>query len=169
VVDLSTKYRNSMGVQLTKALFWEMVEDKRYCLYTLKTRDHQNCLSLYRLYMDMDDITEYRFANTYFEGFEHWESIAAAHWMKEHVSQWRKELELRMKSNALYRMREMADSSSKEAFSANKYLLDKGWKDKDSTRGRPSKEEIKSEATRIAIEQSTFDEDLQRMTNITVQ
>jgi hypothetical protein len=113
--------------------------------------------------MDCDDITEYSFAQMYFEGFEHWEMVANAEWMLPLVTQWRKELELRMKSKALLRMREMAESGSKESFAANKYLLDKGWKDKEHTRGRPSKDEIKAETNRMALEAAELHADLERI------
>lgn len=159
-----SKFRSSTNYRLLKALFFETATDKSYVVYTLKDWDHLGYPSLYLKYMETNDPTEYRFATTHLDGWEHWELLTKCAWFKPIVARWRRELELRMKSIALSRIMAEAKTSSKESFTANKYLLEKGWEPKESNkRGRPSKEEIKSQAQALVLEQTTIDDDFSRI------
>lgn len=158
-----------MGYRYTKALFFEKtLADKSTCVYTLKDDDHtvdgKTYKSLYKLYMDTNDPTEWRFATTYLDGWEHWEILCECSWFKPYIERWRRELELRMKSEALARIMREGKTNSKESFQANKYLLEKGWEPKTTQkRGRPSKEEIAQEARTILESTSRIEEDFERL------
>ena len=158
-----------MGAHITKGLFWELNEyDRSICLYTLKDEDHEGLPSLYRLYMEMEDPTEWRFANEYLDGWSHWEKIVGSPWFKDHVTRWRKELDLKMRAKALTAIREEAEGLGKNSFQANKYILEKGWvvnSETKSKRGRPTKDDIKKEAVRLAEESTAYDEDAERILN----
>lgn len=159
-----------MNQRLLKGLFYEMtLSDKSSVVYTLKDKDHEGYPSLYRLYMETNDPTEWRFAQEHLDGWEHWEKLCEATWFKPIVARWRRELELRMKSQALSRIMSEAKTASKESFQANKYLLEKGWEPKDSQsrRGRPSKDEIAKAAKEIATTNSRLEEDFERLQIIT--
>lgn len=122
--------------------------------------------SLYRLYMACPDVTEYEFANKYFDGWSHWKQISEAWYMKNLVKEWREELEVKIRSDALKMIEAEAVSDSKYAYSANRYLADLGWKPDGKTskgRGRPSKQQIADEATRIATEEHDVMNDLKRL------
>ena len=152
--------------RLTRALFFEeTLADKSSVVYTLKDVDHQGFPSLYRLYMELDDPTEWEVSQKLVDGWGHWEMLCASEWFKPFIERWRKELELRMKSKALARIRAEAKSGSKESFMANKYVLEKGWEPKESqtTRGRPSKDEIKKAANEIATNNTRLEEDFLRL------
>ena len=106
--------------------------------------------------MELDDPTEWEVGQQLVDGWEHWEMLCACSWFKPYVERWRRELELRMKSKALARVKAEARTNSKESFMANRYLIEKGWEPKDGQkagRGRPSKEEIKKAANEIASHQ----------------
>ena len=152
-----------------KALFYETtLADKAYVVYTLKDIDHKGLPSLYRLYMEMDDPTEWEVSQKLVDGWEHWEMLCNCTWFKPYIERWRKELELRMKSKALARIKGEAKTNSKESFMANRYLIEKGWEPKENQkagRGRPSKDEIRKAANEIASTQDRISGDFDRILN----
>jgi hypothetical protein len=159
------KYRNSFNNRLTRALFLELnTETMEQVLYTLKDEDVGEYPSLKRLFMEAGDPTEYIFAESYFENFEHWEIICEASWFAPYIAQWRKELVLKIKANALLNIQQEADEGGRNAFAANRFLLTNGWIEGPTTkRGRPSKTEVKEEARRIAEDHFRLDSDIKRM------
>lgn len=156
------KFKTVTGLYLLGKLFLEQAyHDTERVLYTLKDEDHRGYPSLYRLYMEMEDLTEYEFANKHLDGWKHWEMLSSALWFRPFIVRWRKELELKLKARALREIMEEAASGGKHAFQANKYLIEKGWVEKpEGKRGRPSKNEILQEA----LSPSDVSEDLERIT-----
>lgn len=163
----TNKFRHpvSNGRYLKALFFEETLSDKSTVLYTLKEREHQGYPSLYQLYMEVNDPTEYRFAVQYLDGWDHWQMLCQCKWFQPYVEKWRKELEVRMKSQSLARVMTEAKTGGKEAFSANKYILDKGWEPKEgqNKRGRPSKEEIAQAAKESLTTASRISEDFDRI------
>jgi len=152
MTELSNKFKNSNGVFFLKALFFETtLADKSTVVYTLKDRDHEGYPSLYLLYLAENDLTEYQFANKYLDGWAHWEALCSCGWFKPYLERWRKELALKHKAEALKRIISEAQSSSRNAFTANKFLVSSGWVEETDKpkRGRPSKKEIEDEKQAI--------------------
>jgi len=179
----AVKNPNPWSRSLTRALFFELVNStfKPFAMYSLKNEDITREVqleengpfvtkvfpSLYLKYMETDDPTEWRFANEYFSGWEHWEEVSTNNAIAPYVERWRKELDLRTKSQALARIKAEAKSGSKEALAASKYLIARGWDDKpQNKRGRPSKEDINKAANEIAYNEKRFDEDLDAVSKI---
>lgn len=168
---MNPKFRNATNGRYLKGLFYETtLADKSSVSYTLKDWDHTvedtTYPSLYRLYLEKEDLTEYEFANAYLDGWEHWEMLTNCNWFKPYVERWRKELSLKVKAKALSRLKAEAASSSKNAFVANRFLIEKGWVESEGSskgRGRPSKEEVKAAAHEIAITDKRIDEDYARL------
>lgn len=162
-----SKFTNESGTRYTKSLFFETtLADKSTVVYTLKDQDHKGFPSLYRLYMEEGDPFEYRFANKYLQDWTHWLTLCELSWFKPLVTRWREELDLRLKSESLARILDEARSERREALSANKYLLEKGWLPKGSSKeqvGRPSKEKIRTEAERLFKEHSRIGDDVERL------
>ena len=160
-------FKGPTGSYLTRALFYEQtLADKSSVLYTLKNEDHEGFPSLYRLYMEENDPTEYHFANKYLDGWAHWEALCECIWFKPLVERWRKEIALRIKAEALKRIALEAKSTSKNAFSANRFLVSEGWVEKtESTtkRGRPSKKELEDTKKEILSKDQELNEILQRL------
>lgn len=123
-------------------------------------------VSLYRLYIETADPTEYAFAIRYLDGWEHWELLCQSQWFKPYVTRWRRELETKIRSQSLAKIIDLAhNSDSREAFQAQKFLLSGDWKTRDEAkRGRPSKDEIKHEAERLARLESQVSQDYERIT-----
>lgn len=161
-------YRDTTtNVRYTKALFFEVaVGEKENVLYTLKDQDHRGYKSLYRLYMDLSDPLEINFANTYLDGWEHWQMICEAPWFKPYIKRWRHELNLKLRAEALLRIREIAkDETHKGSLAANKILLDGAWETKEESKkvGRKSKEEIRADADRLFQLEKEAISDLERI------
>jgi hypothetical protein len=163
----NTKFK-AAGRYLLLGLFYEKVgADKSGVLYTLKDTDHMGFPSLYRLYMEMEDIFEHDFAKKFFDGWEHWQILCECTWFRPHIDAWRRELEVKIKGKALKAMMEEAESASSNSYQANKFLLQGGWKAKEDQaagkRGRPSKQEIMDQAHAIAESASQIDDDMERL------
>lgn len=169
-----TKFRHpNTNSRYLKGLFFEQTgADKSTVVYTLKDSDHEGYPSLYRFYMEVNDPTEWKFAQEYLDGWEHWEMLTSCTWFKPYIARWRKELELRMKSEALARIMRESKTTSKESFSANRYLLEKGWEPKEGPshrRGRPSKDDIAKAATELASADKRLSDDLERLNILTFE
>lgn len=165
------KFSNASGRLLTKALFYETtLEDKYGVLFTLKDDDHVvNGIiyqSLYRLYMEENDPTEYNFATKHLGGWGHWMMLCECNWFKEHLDRWRWEIELKVKAAALKRIEEEAKGEGKAKFAANRFLVDGGWIPKERAKanvGRPTQERIKKEAERLNQIDRDINEDFARL------
>ncbi len=160
-----SKFKNSQGARYLKNLFYEMVVSDKHdaVLYTLKDEDTHGYPSLYRLYMEEGDVTEWAFAGKHLDGYEHWTQLCACSWFKEYADRWRTELEYKIVTEALATVMEDAESTSKTAISSARFLIDRGWKEKKSPIGRPTKEKIARKAKEIAFEEMEIDEDYKRM------
>jgi len=168
-MSFATKFRNNQGVYFTKGLFYEQcLGDKSSVVYTLKDQDHEGFDSLYRLYMETEDLMEWDFANAYLGGWGHWKQLCQCSWFKPYIRRWREELELKVRASALRRIKAEAKTNSKNAYTANKFLVDGAWKTKEenkNTKGRPSKDQINKAANEMARNQNEIDEDLERILN----
>ncbi len=155
------------NVRYLKALFLEeSYNDRSAVLYTLKNRDHDGYRSLYRAYMDMADPLERDFANAYFEDYDHWMMVCNCKWFQPYIEKWRKELNLKIRAEALLRIREIAkDESNKASFAANRLLLAGEYltKEEKSKVGRPSKEAIREAANELFSTEKSMEDDLKRL------
>ena len=175
-----SKLRSSLSnSRITRGLFFDVVKkelslqgDYNNCLFVLS--DHletEGLPSLHRLFMEMEDPTEYLFATEYFENYEHWLMVTEVPAVREVLPEWRKELELRLKAKALLAIKNVANNDlDKNQYLANKFLIEKNWAPSSSkentknTRGRPSKDDIKRAAYEIAQSTTDIDEDYKRIT-----
>jgi hypothetical protein len=163
-----SSFRLSNRKRLLKGLFYEMTgADKTGVKYTLKDEDHLGYPSLSRLYLNTSDPTEYQFALSYLESWDHWTQLCACNWFKPFISRWRQELEVKLKSEAIAAIiKDSRDSQSKTKFTANKFIVERGWEPKEGqgrTRGRPTKEQISQAANQLATESLQVQEDLERI------
>lgn len=159
-----SKFRNSSNTKYLQGLFFEQtLADKSTVLYTLKDEDHMGYPSLYQKYMAVSDPTEYKFATEWLDGWEHWEGLCNCSWFKPYVARWRRELALKIKSEALASIIKESRSTSSNSYQAAKFLVNGEWEEKRG-RGRPSKQEVKEEATRIADDKSRLMDDFKRIT-----
>lgn len=166
------RFKNSFGVHLLKPIFYELDEtDRPNAIYTLKDYDSEFEGKLYpslrRLYVEAEDPTEYNFSCQYLDGWTHWKKLSSASFFKEYLGEWREELEVRLRAKGLVGIRQVASVPGKEAFQAQKYLAQAGWKlpDEKSSVGRPTKEKVAQEAEKLFKQRTEFDDDFDRIIN----
>lgn len=156
----------------TKALFFETtLPEYRIEMepeWTLKEKDHlandgKTYRSMKRIYLEMEDVTEYEFAMATLGSFTHWETLCKSSWFKEHIDQWRKELNLKLKAKGMRSIIKAATIDENLSFQAMKYLADNQYIDKGGKRGRPSKEEVKAELRKEAEANKVFLDDAERI------
>lgn len=140
----NNKFKDDKGRWRTLSLFYESyrsedVSERYPYIYTLKDHDYDELISIKKLYIAMEDPTEYRIATEYFGGWEHWKVLCAAKWFQVHLEIWREELEVKMKCKAIAKVLELSNSTGAVAKDASKFIVNKEWEVK---RGRPSKGEI---------------------------
>ena len=138
-MNLREKMLDTSGRPITQSLFLE-VGYSDFAVYTLKEVDFEYngvvLPSIKRLYLEMEDTTEFEFAHTYFLGWKHWQRICENKALKTHINEWREELELKLRARAVRQMMALADEGS---YQASKWLADRGWDTRGA--GRPSKAE----------------------------
>lgn len=160
------QFRAMNGQRLLRGLFFEETTSLE-CppVYTLKDYDEHNLPSLYKLYMELEDETEYVFATTYLDGYEHWEILCNCTWFQPYIQRWRKELTLKLTAKRLkILINDSMDETSKSKTSSTKYLIEQGWLAKgDLKRGRPSKDEVRNELDKQVKEEKAVQEDLARI------
>jgi hypothetical protein len=152
------------GDYITQGLFLEIGYSDN-SLYTLKHYDHEykgkQYPSIRRLYLELEDPTEYLFANTYFDGWKHWQRICSNAVCLKHIEEWREELEVKLRSQAILDIIATSAEQSQSSFQAAKWLADRGW-DKRAP-GRPTKaDKLKDKAVTDRIE-NEFKGDIVRM------
>lgn len=109
------------------------------------------------------DVTGYKFAVKYLEGWQHWLRLMNCGWFKDAVDLWVSELEAKLQAEALAKVRLIAQSSSPSAFSASKYLADQGYRKGGSKRGRPSKIEVENNLREAAQSERDLESDFKRV------
>lgn len=166
------KFKDTMGRFRTQSLFWELKYEGYPPFFTLKDQDHEVggvvYVSLRDLYLMYSDPTEYSFAMGVFGSLKCWYKIANNKELSEYVNRWRDDLEVKLRSEGVMAIRDLAtDEGSKSRLAAAKWLAEKGWEGKQ--RGRPSKQEIaKNSKTMTRVEEALSD-DYDRIFSKTVQ
>lgn len=168
--NTTNKFKNKMGMLYLKSLFWENKETEVEAIYTLKDKDHtadgKVYPSLYRLYMEEEDLTEYRFATKHLDSWAHWQLLQSKEWFQEYILRWRTELEMKLRAEAMTEIINEARVGGRNSYDAKKYILAKGWIDKTAEpnrRGRPSKAEIARQTAEMVLEDQTVNEALKRL------
>ena len=157
-------WKSVQGRWMVKELFYEErhfirsspTADEDNCIYTLKmndiVRNGKVYLSLGKLFVDLGDETEYLFANTYLGGWDHWKAMQDNAVLKDPIAAWREELPVKIKAEALARIKlEASDPANKNYYAANRFLVGDATESRRQKAGRKSKEEILSVANRIAV------------------
>ena len=164
-----SQWKNEKNKWLTNALFLEtcVIGDRTNIRFTLQeedvTVDGVTYPSLKRLYMEMEDPTEYLFAREYLGGWKHWKVLATAARLRDHVTEWREELEVLLRAKGIINVRSQAYNGN---YNASKWLADKGWEPKQAAkRGAPSTEEKMAAVRKAAKVVDIVDHHFDRMKN----
>jgi len=169
---LKKPYRAPNGHWYTVALFKEvrerfnrtnsenLIEDFEP-IFSLHS-DIKGYINVKRTFVELGDPTGYKWAMKYLGDYSHWERLCKAPWFQEALDIWTNELNMKLKSDAMDRIREIAKSDNEsQALAANKFIAT-GEYDKPRA-GRPSKETLRGELKKATQILDTEKEDMQRM------
>ena len=135
-------FKDGKNQWLTRGLFYELSDYKLtdFVQFTLGDEDlikkGKTLTSLKSLYIKAGDPTEYQFAIQHLGGWSHWKRMLDCKDIKVRVEEWREELEIKIRSEAIFQMNDHALAGS---YQASKYLADRGWDLRKA--GAPSKAE----------------------------
>lgn len=142
--ELRQYYKDLRGHWRSGTLFEETCEDpaKYPPIFTLNDDDTASCVSLKRLYMSFEDVTEWNIANHVLGGWDHWTAIVECNLTKDHIAKWRRDLEMHLRAKYIEQIRQASTLDGPVALQATKYLLETTTALKNkNVRGRPSKVE----------------------------
>ena len=169
--NTTNKFKDVQGRWRIRSLFYEDRLEGYEPLYTLNSEDREvngvTYQSLRRIYLEEEHIVgcEYDFANKYLGGWKHWELICKSSYYKSVILEWKEELEIKQKAQHIRKMIMQSYSEGTASFNATKYLLDKGYIEKDG-KGRPKKEDVEKQAKIMAKAEAELADDLARLNNV---
>lgn len=146
-----SEWKNASGQWYTSGLFWEKsARGELTAKYSLSFEDREHngieYPGFYRLYLELEDPTEYEVATQLVGGLEHWTAIVNSPGMAEEVQKLRDWLALRLKSKGMKKIIEQAP----ESFQAAKYLVDQSWLDKkEKAKIRRTARQVDDKVTRL--------------------
>lgn len=117
----------------------DRVVDCQFSLYG----DYPSLINCKATFIELADPTGYQWATQYLGSWDHWERLLRAPWFQEAVETWVRELKVKLKQEAIQKVREIAQGSSPQSLPASKYIAGADWEGTKSVRGRPSKEELR--------------------------
>lgn len=149
-----------MGRYKTLSLFLEIAYDKD-ALYTLaevdKTYEGKVYPSFKKLYLEEEDVTEYRVATKHLAGWKHWQRLLGNAALRKHIEEWRTELDIMLTSRNLKRIEALASEGN---YNAAKYMANKEY---GSGKGRPTKAEKQAALESSKVEVAETQEDASRV------
>jgi len=143
-------------------LFLDQSPTNNNALYSLQSWDREYkgevYPSLHRLYVEMEDLAEFEFANKYFDGYQHWLEVKSCSWFKEPYSKMVAELNAKISGRSLKNMLAQVEEGTASQATL-KYLADKDYI-KAASVGRPSKSKKETK-----VEGNVYALDLNRIKN----
>lgn len=163
--DAYEHLKDLMGRYRTQSLFFEMRNPAYPAPFTLKDRDHKGSLSMYRIYMEIGDPTEYAQAIGLLGSHEHWEILSSRKWFKPYIERWRSELKTKIESERFREMKEVAENAkgTPQGIQATKWLAERYGEKVRTKRGRPSKAEKEAAIKEHIEEETILKEEAQRL------
>ena len=166
-----SEYKDNQGKYRTQSLFLEYRVNGMDPPFTLKKEDQGECLSMYRIYMEIADPTEYDFALATLGSWEHWQYLAGDDslkaWFRPHITKWRAELKNKLQSEHYKRMEHISlnGKTAGERITATKWLAaHTSPKSADKIiRGRPSHDELNARAKEELLRRQEIEEDAERI------
>jgi hypothetical protein len=130
-------FKDKVNRWLTTGLFKETaVGNKDFAIMTLEEGRQR--------FVDLADMTGYKFSQKYLGGYSHWKALEASSFAP-HIEDWREELEVKIRCEGLERI---SQEASEGHYQANKFLVDRGWDTRSA--GRPTKLEVEKKVKRDA-------------------
>lgn len=133
---------------LTEGLFLETAQQEDHCIYSLQPWDKEKngkfYPSIHKLFVEMEDVSEWMFANKYFDGYQHWLLIKEKPWFKEYYTKMVDELQAKLQHKAVKEMlTQVAEGKASQATLT--YLANKGYIEKAAV-GKPKRRKPENKA-----------------------
>ena len=166
-----TPTTNQVSKRPTKSLFHEMwigipIESRTGTPKFSLHRDKPGLINFGKEYIAYGDMTGYKIADKYLEGYSHWNMLMKAQWFKEAKAIWDEEIEARLHAEAMETLVAISKGEGPQAIQAAKFLATKQYREKGSLakgRGRPTKDQIEGELKREAEDLKTITNDAARI------
>lgn len=128
--ERKNKFKGAGHKWLTEGLFLESSQPNENAIYSLQPWDKKSggkfYPSIHKLYVEMGDVSEWHFANAYFDGYQHWLLIKSRPFFKEYYAKMVEELNAKISSNSIQNMlKQMEEGTASQA--TLKYLADKDY------------------------------------------
>lgn len=166
---LKPPYRMPDNRKYSKQLFYEPWSELQYELrkfippFTLYT-DKEGFINFGKEYVNDADPSGYTTTVRLLGDFSYWDHLNKARWFREALEQWNRELDAKLYSDGLRKIRELAEGDDAKALQAAKFLANKEFKrDGAPKRGRPSKDEIAGNLAAETAEEKQLAEDAARI------
>ena len=158
--------RDTSGHYRVLSLFVENKKPKYPAYWTYRDIDFVKDGILYKsltqTFMDCEDPTGYKFAMKVFGSWNFYKRLRRSKELQQLLfNKWDEELEVRLMSKGIKGIVKEAQSG-KNALSASKFLVDRGWLPKEENKGRPNKKKIQQEANKLIRIHDELDEELIR-------
>jgi len=158
-------YKNANNVWLRGTLFYENWTVQRYdavwCPVFSLYEDKPGLINARKTFVALRDITGYKWAMAYLGDWAHWLALMKHQWFRDAYEVWVAELRMLLRSEALARIEEIAQTDGQQKLPANRYLAGFEWE--KNNRGRPSKEEMAGELRKQAKVLESEEDDAQRI------
>lgn len=168
-MKLQFPYKNEQNQRYSKQLFFETWRDLPVEQrlgeppFTLNM-EKDGLISFHDEYIQDADPTGYKTSTRLLGDFAYWKHLMKAGWFRDAVAQWDEELEAKLQSEALDKIREISRGDDPKALAAAKFLATKEYKKTGATkRGRPSKDELEGRLNQEAEEIKKLQDDAARI------
>lgn len=149
------KFKGYGNKWLSEALFIETAQqdDCVHALYTLQPWDRRKggkfYPSIHKLFVELGDVSEWKFASLYFDGYQHWLQIKAKPFFKEIYAAMVEELHAKLQHEAVENMLDqMREGKASQATLT--YLANKGYIEKNAV-GKPKRKKPEDKAKLYSI------------------
>ena len=165
-----TNFKTDKGAWITQSLFIEIGYNTDLAMFTLQDEDKEykgkTYISLKKLFLEMEDPTEYLFATSYLGGWQHWKRMDKNAQLTTHIDEWREELQLKLKAQGVKSMINEALMGGRGQATAARWLASNGWLEDGEAKkvGRPkAKVDVAKAEKGEKIIKEAFEEDLNRL------
>lgn len=162
-------YKASNGAWYTSSLFWELWSEtqipNRRCDPVFSLYSQRPGLVCFRTtFVELGDVTGYKWAQMYLGDWEHWLKLYKSPWFRKAYEHAKEELYIKLRTEGLDKIREMATSTdAKASLPAAKYLAELERNLEKRQAGRPSAAEVSAELKNAQKAMEVEDEDAERI------
>lgn len=169
MIKIKFPYKNENNQRYSKQLFLETWRE-----LPLESRTVEPAFTLYypregliclrEEYVADGDPSGYKTAMRLFGEYSYWKYLSKISWFKEALKAYDEELEAKLYSEGLDKIRELAKGEDAKALKAAEYLANGRYKQESGAkRGRPSKDEVEGRLKQETRERDEVNEDAARI------